>query len=263
VLCMLLAAGCAKKEAERASPPRAETSGAAFAVPPIVHEMIAAHGGMDAWKSSPTVSFDDEFTSANGSTRASHVVVEQSRRRAYIDLAGSTARLAWDGHRAWGVNWDSKTPPRFLALLDYYFADLPWLTMDPGVLLSDRGTLQIKDDPTEYRVVLMTFEPGTGDTPHDYYRLYIDPVTKRLHACAYVVTYKALMPPGRDSTPEHLLVYEDYSTVNGLVVPVRYTIYEGDHVMAHCTLRDWSFSAPFDETRMTMPGGAVVDTTTP
>lgn len=257
----LLAVGCAETKSEKASTTPASTP--ASDAPAVVRQMIAAHGGMDSWKSAPTVSFDDEFASARGPVRASHVVVEQPRRRVYMDMAGSDARLAWDGHRAWSVNWDSRTPPRFLALLDFYFADLPWLTMDPGVVLSDRGTGAIPGDSTEYRVVLMRFEPGTGDTPKDYYRLYIDPATKRLHACAYVVTYRALMPPGKDSTPEHLLVYDDFTTVNGLVVPTHYTIYAGDQVMARCTIRNWSFSAPFDESRMTMPAGAVVDTTTP
>ena len=46
-------------------------------------------------------------------------------------------RLAWDGRRAWSENWNAPYPPRFMALLNYYFLNLPWLTSDPGVILGD------------------------------------------------------------------------------------------------------------------------------
>jgi hypothetical protein len=64
--------------------------------------------------------------------------------------------------------------------------------------------------------------------------------------------------------PEHILVYEDFATVDGLVVPTRYTIFATDHTpLAMCSIRDWSFGKPFDAARMTMPEGAIVDESTP
>src|SRR5262249_14391324 len=139
----------------------------------------------------------------------------------------------------------------------------PWLTQDPGVKLGEPGTGSLANDSTRYTTVMMTFESGTGDTPDDHYRLYIDPSSKRLKACAYVVTYKALMPPGVASSSEHILVYEEMATVNGLVVPTRYTIYDQGAVYAKCSVRNWAFDKTFDEGRMTMAAGAVLDTSTP
>jgi len=226
--------------------------------------MAQAHGGLSGWSTAPTVSFEDEFSVGGQPPQASRVTVEQGRRRAYIDMPGSSARLAWDGNRAWSENWESPAPPRFLALLNYYFLNLPWLALDPGVRLGEPGKARLWENPKEYVTVNMTFEEGVGDTPRDYYLLYIDPDTNRIKACEYIVTYRALLPPGVDATPPHVLVYEEWTKASGLILPTKYTIYNKDHtVYGSCRVRDWSFSKPVDETRMRMPEGAVLDTSMP
>lgn len=233
----------------------------------LVDAMIAAHGGMEPWAGAPAVSFVDEFRDGEAASGTPmRVTVEQGPRRAYIDVVGTDMRMAWDGERAWSENWEVPMPPRFLALLDYYFLNLPWLARDPGVVLHEPGRARIEQlpgDDTEYRTVRMTFAPGTGDTPDDYYVLYIDPETHRLRATEYIVTYRSLLPEGQDSTPPHLLVYDEWTTVDGLVVPTHYTIYEGDAIYGSNAIRDWSFEGSFDASRMEMPEGAVVDTSTP
>lgn len=230
----------------------------------LVDAMIEAHGGMERWADAPSVSFTDEFRQGEATEgQAMRVTVEQGPRRAYIDVVGTDMRMAWDGERAWSENWALPMPPRFVALLDYYFLNLPWLARDPGVNLSEVGRATIPGDPTEYRTVTMTFDPGTGDTPDDHYVLYVDPETDRLAATEYVVTYRALLPEGETSTPPHLLVYDEWTTADGLTVPTHYTIYEGEAVYASNQIRDWSFSRPFDASRLEMPEGAVVDTSRP
>jgi hypothetical protein len=237
----------------------------------LVDAMIAAHGGMEAWAAAPTVSWEDEFRSGDGEAgEASRVTVEQGRRRAYLDVPGTDTSMAWDGQRAWSRNWTSSAPPRFMALLNYHFLNLPWLVRDPGVNLSAPGEARLwarPEDTTLYRTVKITYDQGTGDTPDDYYLLFIDPQTHRLVANEYIVTYEALLPEGIEHTPPHLLVYDEHTSVGGLVVPSRYTIYEegesGVFLYASCDIRDWSFSRPFDASRMEMPEDAVIDQSKP
>ena len=103
-----------------------------------------------------------------------------------------------------------------------------------------------------------------GDTPDDYYVLYIHPDTKELRGCRYVVTYRALLPEGTKATPEKILVYDEYSVVEGLKVPMHYTIYQTDRSpYAESSISNWSFSTPFDASRMTVPEGAVIDESSP
>ena len=229
----------------------------------IVARMIAAHGGMETWAAAPTVSFTEEFRSGEADSGfPGRVIVEQGPRRARLDYGGMQAY--WDGAKAWSVNWAIPTPPRFLALLNYYFVNLVWLTRDDGVNLGEPGTAKLWDDPTEYITVKMTFDPGVGDTPDDYYVLYIHPETHRLHANEYIVTYESLLPEGATATDPHILVYDEYAEVDGLVVPTHYTIYETDQtIYGTCVFSDWSFSDPWDESWMKMPEGAVIDTTQP
>lgn len=228
----------------------------------LAQRMIEAHGGMDAWQKAPSVRFEDRFQPSEGEG-FSTTIVEQGSRRACIDMPESGARMAWDGEKAWSLNWKSGAPPRFMALLNYYFLNLPWLTQDPGVVLGEPGKAKLRDETIEYTTLRMTFEDGIGDTPKDYYELYIHPETHRLRACEYIVTYRSLLPPGVDATPPHILVFDEFTTVSGLLVPTSYTIYDGDKVYASCEIRNWSFTQPFDAKRVAMPAGAVLDESKP
>jgi len=231
----------------------------------VVEAMIRAHGGMEAWKDAPTVSFTDTWFTPSGESRGStRVTVEQGRRRAVLDAVDDSSHIVWDGEKAWSEHYAGGAPPRFKALLDYYFLNLPWLAEDPGVILGPPGRATLWDDPTEYTTVRVTYEPGTGDTPDDYYLLYIDPETHRLAGCEYIVTYASLLPEGVTHTPPHVLLYDGFTQVNGLLVPAGFTIYLEDHtVYARCTVSDWSFSKPFDASGMEMPADAVLDTSAP
>lgn len=231
----------------------------------LLEHMGNAHGGMDGWASAPTVCFEDEFKLGEATTGlVSRVCVEQGQRRAYIDYPGTPMTMAWDGAKAWSTNWALPYPPRFMALLNYHFLNLPWLANDPGVILSEFGRRTLGDDPTEYFSVKITYEEGTGDTPRDYYRLYVHPESHLLKAVEYIVTYKSLLPEGVTETPPNTLIYEDFTEVAGLKVPSNYTIYQADGtVFGSAEIREWSFGLPFDEARMTMPEGATLDESMP
>jgi hypothetical protein len=228
----------------------------------LVDAMIEAHGGFEAWAEAPSVRFEDDWEGRGGFV----TTVEAGRRRAYLDspaLGGPS--MAWDGEKAWSVNWpENGPPPRFLALLNYYFLNLPWLLKDPGVNLELLEPRPLFEDPTRWKVLRVTYDAGVGDTPDDWYEVYVHPTSYHLKACRYVVTYRSLLPEGVESTPPHLLIYDEFDRADGLMVPSRFTIYEEDgSVYAKCDISGWSFSEPFDEARMAMPPGAVVDESTP
>lgn len=226
----------------------------------IVDKMIAAHGGMEAWAAAPSVAFTEVWTVPGAPAfDPSNIIVEQGTRRAHHDTPATDTRLGWDGSECWSLNWKSPMPPRFMATLTYYFVSLPWVMKDPGVVLHAPETMKLWNDDTEYISIRVTYDPGTGDTSDDYYVLIIDPKTYRLQGCTYVVTYAALLPEGVTSSPEHVLVFDEFETVDGLGVPTAFTIYEEEKVYAACKLTDWSFRTAFDPQLLEMPEGAVVD----
>ncbi len=240
------------------------SAAAAMSAQQIVDAMVTAHGGMERWAGAPTVSFEDEFKFGDAEEGGvSRVTVEQGPRRAYLDSPNGET-FVWDGEKAWSQSLQGGYPPRFLVLLNYHFLNLPWLAKDPGVQFGEPGTARLWDDPTDYLTVKITYGEGVGDTPGDYYLLYIHPETHRLAATEYIVTYRAILPEGVTASSPNTLVYDDFATTSGLTVPTAYSIYEPDQTLyATCDIRDWSFEKPFDASRMVMPEGAVVDESTP
>jgi hypothetical protein len=200
--------------------------------------------------------FTDAFLPAGAeSALESHVTVEMSSRRAYLDFPNMDGQIVWDGEKAWSVNWKGRTPPRFLALLSFYFVGLPWLMADPGVHLSEPRTGTLPDDPTEYITVKMTF-------PDDYYLLFIDPSTHLLKATEFTVTYADVLAPDEEFKKD-LGIFETYGEFEGLKVPTRFPIYVDGELAGTYEWREVSFSQPFDDSRMKMPDGVVIDTSQP
>jgi len=253
---LLTALGCSSPSAEVDEPGPGRK---------VVARMIKAHGGLKKWRSAPTVSFKTALLPAGADSALVHrVTVEQGARRAYLDFPEMDARISWDAEKAWSENWKGPFPPRFIALLSYYLMNLPWLAADRGVILSEPGTGRLWDDPIEYVTVKMTFEAGVGDTPDDYYILYLDPRSYRLKAAELTVTYADALPPDVDVMTE-VIVYEEFTTVDGLTVPTKASVYAKDRspLASFPEVREWSFNQRFDESRMLMPSNAVLDTSSP
>jgi hypothetical protein len=234
----------------------------------VVWKLIDAHGGMEKWRAAPTVSYEHKLVAPQepDDPWLSHELTDQRTRREYQEWPLDEATICFDGDKTWSVNWQRLNPPKFMVNLSYYFLNLPWITQDPGVILDGPGTGKIPEDDTEYITVKMTFEAGTGESPDDYYVIYIDPETYRMKATEYIVTYGAMLdlfnaPPEMKFIGPLYHVYEDYVTVGGLVMPSKYRTYDPTgNVYGHHTVSNYAFDKPFDESKMKMPDGAKIDT---
>jgi len=233
----------------------------------VASQMIEAHGGLDAWRMKPTVSYkhtlvapyepDDPWVSVE--------VVDQRTRREYQDWPLDGSRIVSDGHEVWSVNWKRANPPKFMVNMAYYFINLPWLTQDDGVILEGPGEGTLPNDDKTYITLMMTFAAGTGDAPDDYYKIFIDPDTGLMKAAEYIVTYGAMldlmqMPPEQTFMGPLTKVYDDYQTIDGLTVPSSYRTYGPDgNVYGEHKVENVSFSKKFDVSQLKKPAGAVVD----
>jgi hypothetical protein len=235
-------AACSKKEktdaADKAVPVDAEA-------PAVVVAMIDAHGGMPGWRVAKTLSFESDFHMADDSIiTPSFVTLDLAKKRAYVEFGPNGESMAWDGKRAYSMNWAQPYPPGLRAVLDAYMVQLPWLAMDPGVKLSVAGKDTLWTGPTQYTIVKMSLRSAPGGP----YRLYIDPETKRLHACAF-----------HAAEGEEIVVFGDPVKAEGMMLPTQYEIYNASHApLAAVTLEKWSSGRPFDENKMTLPDSAAV-----
>jgi hypothetical protein len=132
----------------------------------IVEEMVAAHGGTEAWNRIEAFSFMF-FTKNSGNPEPwlSRETVDPRSGRVYLDWPVLDALIVWDESTVWAVGWEVPLSPGFFTRLTYSFVTLPWQTQQPGVRLDATGTDRIPNDETEYLTVRMTYDRQTPSSP--------------------------------------------------------------------------------------------------
>src|SRR5687768_4548611 len=212
LVAIIILAGCARTE-QRATPLRPADS------LPGVAELERAHGA-SAWKRHDALRADIRVEFGGKTTLDGILSFTTDGTKSRIDLKDG-AQLTFDGERAW-VSPDSATfkMARFHLLTWPYFLGVPFKLRDGGVRVGWMGD-QPLGDGRQYPAIRLTFAPGTGDAPRDWYILYRDPQTDRLRAMAYIVTY-AKAPSDRPDDP-HAILYDDFRTIAGVTLATRWT----------------------------------------
>ena len=185
----------------------------------LIARAIEAHGGLRTWLSAGTIAFTFDYQPLEQPQRRmntrSRVDLWRSRAVQKEMGEGADARLGWNGRQSWIVPNAAAfpTPARFWATTPYYFVGMPFVLADPGVRFEQLADAEL--DGQSYNLVKATFEPGTGDSPDDYYILYLHPETAHLAALRYIVAYPGFFKDG-GHTPEKLMRYGEQKTVQGL-----------------------------------------------
>ena len=239
----------------------------------VIEAMLEAHGGLERWQAAPAISFDNVMynTYAEKTSFAwwvAHEVIDQKTRRAYQTWPMDNARIGYDGKEVWSENWKRGNPPTFMVPLFYYFVNLPWLTQDDGVMLSDPQPFIWPGLEKEVLEVKMEFEqaPTVGKTANDYYVLYIDPESYRLVGYQYANGYRPLLdvmglPPERKIFGPLWRVITRYAEVDGLLFPSAFrTMPEADErIVGNHIILNIDISTPFDASQSQKPEAGVID----
>ena len=243
----------------------------------VIEKMVAAHGGLNTWRNAPTISYDNIFFnpfSTEGEDAypwwVSSEVINQKTRQVYQDWPLDDGQIVYDGKEVWSKNWGNDNTPRFMALLFYYFVDLPWLTQDANVHLGTMETGQLPGFDKNYITVMMTFteKPAAGKTIQDSYKLFIDPDTYLLQGYEYWIGFGPMLdlmgvPEGQIFGPM-LRVHDKFTTVDGLVFPTRFHTMppDGSTTYGFHIVINYSLTKPFDKNRLKKPDDAVIDKST-
>ena len=132
----------------------------------VITAMVEAHGGIERWREAPSIRFDNVMhmnfaPKEQFAWWIAHEVIDQQTRKVWQDWPMDDARIGFDGESVWSTNWQRGNPSAFMVHFFYYFVNLPWITQDDGVVLSDVGRFDwpgVADDLYEIR---MSFEVGT------------------------------------------------------------------------------------------------------
>jgi hypothetical protein len=239
----------------------------------VIEAMLEAHGGIETWLAAPAIRFTDimhdEYHKRGGwAWWAAHEVIDQKTRRVYQDWPMIDARIGYDGENVWSLNWQRGNPPASLVHFFYYFVNLPWLTQDEGVLLSEPAEFNWPGIDVPLIEVKMTFAEisSPGKSSNGYFVLYLDPETYRLVAYQYANGYRPLLdamglPPERDLFGPLWRRITRYEEVGGLLFPTAFhTMPEaGERIVGDHLILNIDISTPFDAEKAKMPDGAVVD----
>lgn len=238
----------------------------------VIEKMIEAHGGMEKWKKAKSFSFDNIMFSKSLPGKpfwANKVTVEQKTRRVYQSWPLHNSSMAFNGDKAWSVDWKIGNPPKFEALFFYYFLNLPWLTQDKNVKLGNTEKIKHNAFKNEVYVIDMGFteKPAVGKTKIDEYKLYIDSQNYNLIGYEYTVGYGHMLnilglPKERKFFGPMFRINDSFTNVDGLIYPnmmhtgnLDQTRTYGNHIILN-----YDLTKKFDENKMKMPKNAVIDT---
>ena len=178
-----------------------------------LHVEVAAHGGIDRWRSYGTLEYDLQ----KGEMHEHHIIDLHSRK---LVLTGDGYTIGFDGEEVW-VMPDMEAysgRPRFYSSLNFYFFGIPFVLADPGTIPESLGRSTFRDKP--YDVVKVSFEPGVGDSPNDYYVIHADTATHLVELLLYTVTFRSHQP----SEKYNARIFE-WHEVDGLMVPSKISSY--------------------------------------
>lgn len=237
----------------------------------VVKKMTRVHGGLEQWRAVPSIQFRTHIhvEAYQMPEYYEHVAVHPTQRKAYVDFTNPLGnqvegQIAYNGRQAWSIGKReglAAAPPKLTAWRNFFLFNIPFVIHDEGVKTSfdGLGTLPEFGDQQFFKV-RMTFEQGTGDTPRDYYLLYIDPQRYQLQALEYDMTYASM-----GEQPVSLLIFDEYERTEGFLMPTRYRIFYKKKMELVMTgqIWDWHFSKAFDGRRMLMPAWAQLDNSVP
>lgn len=194
----------------------------------IEHQMIRpiekAHN-IEAWHDTQalTATIDVNF-GGQKMVDGANFIFETNGPKARMDMKDGTV-VIFDGDEAY-ISPVSANPPgaRFHVLTWPWFIVSPYKLRGEAINLSELGHHPL--DGRQHRTVKMTFDPGTGDAPDDWYILYRDLDSGRLVAQAYIVSF------GKTETEAnkepHAVWYKDYRPVNGMPIPMDWSFWNWD-----------------------------------
>lgn len=239
----------------------------------MVKAVIEAHGGWERWAASEAVSFDHIMFDRNADTPETsswwitEETVEQGRRRTYMRLPLEEGWVANDGETVWSINWEKFNPPRMMTLTHYYFAFLPWLTQDASVNVRSLGEEALPGQEVAYPKLEITWDVGPEDVSGRMF-MFVDPETHLLKGMGHTVTYGHMLdamqlPPEVREVGPAIHVIDELNRYDGLLIPGAFrTFMRGQEIGSH-VIKSVDLNADFDEGRLEMPPGAVVDETSP
>jgi hypothetical protein len=238
----------------------------------VIEAMVDAHGGIDRWRAAPSIRFDDIMympfhERENFAWWAAHEVIDQKTRQVWQNWPMDDAMIGYDGEKVWSTNWNKGNPPSSMVHFFYYFVNLPWLTQDDGVNLSEVTRFEWPGIGEDLYQIEMRFDaaPGIGKSGNGYFVLFVDPDTYRLVAYQYANGYRPLLDvmgvaDDREVFGPMWRRITRYEEVDGLLFATAFRTMPGpnEKIVGSHLILNIDVSTPFEYDRAKVPKDAVI-----
>lgn len=185
----------------------------------LLWKAMKKHGGLDRWYANGPLYFRFDYNNLKTGGPDTYQTVDTWSSRARHQLAtDTTVEYGWDGEKAWKYPPDAEIEenPRFWALSPFYFTGMPFVLADEGINLKYIGPNTFEEK--EYHQIRATFDQGKGDSPDDFYVIYVNTRTFRVGGLRYVVSYPGFYAKDEHGPVKHMVYYGE-QTVDGILFP--------------------------------------------
>lgn len=168
-----------------------------------ISKVFDAHGGFEQWLKMKQISYN---------LNENNTVVDLQNRYTLIETEDQ--KTGFDGTSVW-VDPPSEDAQnrRMRYNLMFYFYAFPFIVGDSNISYEDLTPVDLKGKT--YNAVKISFGENVGDSPKDNYVICSDPESNKMEWLMYTATFG-----GNESKTKYSLIkYEDWSTINGLVLP--------------------------------------------
>ncbi|MBC8043434.1 MAG: hypothetical protein IAF08_08310 [Rhizobacter sp.] len=194
-----------------------------------LEKTFTAHGGLAKWQAQKQLDYAAQFRFGPFAFKDKQMFNLQTRQ---AKIEGPTYTIGEMQGDVWiksdsGMKALGGMPPRFYAHTPFYFFSIPFVFGDVGAQVASMG--KRKFEGKEYDAVKVTYKGGTGDSPNDFFVVLLDPQTAQVKLASYNISYAA-MRQGKSvketsGATSNVMVYREWQTVNGLIVPKRTEIF--------------------------------------
>ena len=211
-ICILLLAAC------RNDPPD-ETSAARR--PALIRNVETAHRKTE-FLARETVSFDLELHRTGRPVLQATVLQRTDGTRIRLRKANGS-EILFDGSSGWLTPAGQQdAEARFDLFAWHYFFCLPWKLTDPGVNCQEQPGRQWEG--VSCHTGRLSFKPGTGDAPDDWFLVFSDEKEGLLRGAVYIVTFGDVAARLAEKTPQ-AIAYADFRPVDGIPVAHSWRFY--------------------------------------
>lgn len=218
---------------------------------PFVLAVERAHA-LERFQAHPGVAFNLDLHFGGRQILDARLTLSTDSRYAQIDYADGRSLLVRDDEVLVAPDTVATEGLRFSAYTWPYFFLFPYKMSDNGTHWE--STAATWNDSLSLETAKLTFAPGTGDAPDDWYIGFAHPDNHLLHAAAYIVT--AGQSVQEAEADPHAIEYLDYQTIQGVPIAHSWKFWEwresgttrtlGHAQLTEVTFVDASFKTAID-----------------